>query len=123
MTGEDTWIIRFNKFGSANSKSLATIWNDLAARFEGLASVGAMDMHAAYTDGEISRDYRVSVVYSFSSSLPIFLCFFQFFLSLYLTLSYLHSFFFFFFFQLYSVIYLFIYLFFRLLISIFFLSF
>lgn len=117
MTGEDTWIIRFNKFGSANSKSLATIWNDLAARFEGLASVGAMDMLAAYTDGEISRDYRVSVVYSFSSSLPIFCVSFNCFL-LYILLSFylltsIHSFFLFF--QLYLSIYLFFYL----LISIF----
>ena len=44
FSGEDTWMIRFHLSDTASSKALAGTWNALAARLEGVASVGAFDL-------------------------------------------------------------------------------
>ena len=44
--GEDTWIIKFflSGPGTEDSRNSSILWNNLAARLEGVASVGSFDL-------------------------------------------------------------------------------
>jgi hypothetical protein len=44
LDGEDTWIVQLYLSGSDKSREIAALWNRLAVRLEGVASVGSFEM-------------------------------------------------------------------------------